>query len=89
MGFLGDLGNGPTLMTPTIFWALLAVTVAVGIALGIGTCIAAGKARDEALGARNEPVHDVALSCHIDGHYYAAYGITGGGAPHAVTTCPP
>jgi hypothetical protein len=75
VSFLGGLGEGPTFMTPAIFWALLAVTVAVavviGIGIGIGRFIAAGKARAEALHALN--VHPIDPMCAINGHAYMVY----------------
>lgn len=71
MRFLGGLGNGPTSATPTIFWVLISVLVVVGI--GVGKFIAVRKARAEALRALDEPVHDVALSCRVNGHAYREY----------------
>ena len=52
-------------MTPTFFWALLAVAVAVVIAIGIGNYIAAGKAVDK-------PGH-VVNPCSTNGHRYRAH----------------
>ena len=63
MSFLGGLGDGISFMTPTFFWALLAVAVAVVIA--IGNFIAAGKAVDK-------PVH-VVNPCSINGQRYRAH----------------
>jgi hypothetical protein len=65
----GGSVHGPAFMTPVIFWALLAVTVAVVI--GIAKFIAAGKARAEALRARN--VHRIDPTCAVNGHAYLAY----------------
>ena len=65
MSFLGGLGDGTSSMTPTFFWALLAVAVAVVIAIGIGNYIAAGKAVDK-------PGH-VVNPCSTNGHRYRAH----------------
>jgi hypothetical protein len=68
------LGTGPILVTPTILWALLAVTVAAGIA----TFVAIAKARAKALRALNERalnerVRHIDQSCAAGGHNYQAY----------------
>lgn len=69
------LRNGPTFMTLTIFWALLAAIVAAAIAIGIGVgkFIAAGKARAEAVRKLTEPVRHIDQTCATNGHAYGAY----------------
>jgi hypothetical protein len=56
-------------VTPTTLWALLAVTVAAGIA----TFVAIAKARAKALRALNERVRHIDQSCAAGGHNYQAY----------------
>jgi hypothetical protein len=56
-------------MTPAIFWAPLAVTLA--IVIGVGKFIAVRKARAEALRALN--VHHIDPLCATNGHTYQAY----------------
>jgi len=63
------LGNGSIIMTPPIFWVLLAVTVAVTIA----TFIAVGKARAKARRALKKTVRRIHPACAAGGHNYRIY----------------
>jgi hypothetical protein len=62
-------------MTSTIFWVLLAVTVAVciGIGIGIRELLSARAAQDASLPAPDTDVHGVAKLCRSNGHAYRAY----------------
>jgi hypothetical protein len=75
MSLLGGLGNGPTFMSPMVFWALLAVIVAavgIGVGIGVSKFIAAGKSHDP-FAAPDAPLHNVAKPCRDNGHAYAAF----------------
>jgi hypothetical protein len=56
-------------MTPTIFWTLLAVTGAIGIA----TSVAVGKSRAKARRALNARVRHIDQACAAGGHSYQVY----------------
>lgn len=90
MDFLGGLRGGSSFitpaffLTPTFFWALLAIPLAVGLVLlldmGLRRFIAGGKTAPEV-------VYEV-TECGISGHYYRIHEhrwrcvTCGEGAPH-------
>jgi hypothetical protein len=78
MSPLGGLGDGTSITTPTFFWLLLAVTVAVAVA--IGKFISSGKAPDE-------PVH-VVSPCGIHSHGNRADSTAWQAAQRAVPSHP-
>lgn len=66
---LGGPGNGPTFMTPTILWAVLAVTAI--LAIGVAIAIASRKPRAATLGAQE--VRRVDQACAGGGHAYRVH----------------
>jgi len=63
------LGDGPTFMTPTMIWTLLAVTGAIGVAASV----AVGKSRAKARSGLNKPVHHIDPACAAGGHKYQVF----------------
>jgi len=69
---VGDLVEGPTLMSSPIFWAVIVVAVVVAIAIPVAKRRAARKATAEAARALAE-LRGVAAECRISGHVYQEY----------------
>lgn len=73
---LDSVGIGPTVMTATVWWAVLAAIVL--LTAGIFIAVAARKARAATTVARHaadaEEVHPVDQECARLGHAYGTYG---------------
>lgn len=67
MNLLGGLGSGPIFTNPTI-WALLLVTLTVGI--GKFLAVRKAKTETEARNALNRSLRVVPLACRTKGHAY-------------------
>jgi hypothetical protein len=74
MNSLSGLGSGPTVMTPPILWALIAVIVALCVGIGVVRFVAVRKAKAEAEAARElQALRAVPQSCRANGHAYREY----------------
>jgi len=72
VNLLGGLGIEPIFTAQKIFWALLLVTLAIGIAIGIRKYVAGRKTKTEAE-PLNRSIRDVPMECRTKGHAYVPH----------------